>query len=602
MTRPGNTSVLSLLLVTLAACGGGNTNPSPPPPPPPPPPTPVASVTVTPATASLVPQQTQTLTAATLDASGNPLSGRAVAWSTSAAAVATVSTSGVVTAVGAGTATVTATSEGRTGSAAITVAEGGQVSPTGGTVEAMGGAVRIAVPAGATANPVAITVATAARPTDSLTPGVYAVVGGSYVFGPAGTTFSSPVTVTVKYDLAKLPPWALPSDLALYHYTGGAWVKLPNLVVDTAARTVTAKTSSFSPFTIGTRLPPGALTPAVGSVNFIERSVRFAASIPDHSSTGLKYEWNTTGRHGAISPLFANEALYTMTEASLPLGDLDQVQVIIRGPIDPATPEIIVPLASAEATVNANLAFSFEVNPDFSEVVFGGTKNFSALVRDPSGAEYRNPSGLAILKVWTSSQLHGDLDIHSPDHKTDVTRGIYTAKTAKNSRETPPRVDEVSVDFYIGYLKQYTTIESYLGGSRARVDSVVPRYDIKHGTANAFVEVEPRTLLAKFTVRTIPTPGGACKTADALIAKVDGATSYDLTVTGIVGSPLGTTIHRVVTGTTSVGTIMDVYDGGTFYGVPLDGGCNTIPEHIANRETIYRNQYTPAVFKVKTTP
>jgi len=82
---------------------------------------PVATVGVNPATASVPVGQTATLSAVIKDAAGNTLTGRTVAWTTSAAAVATVSTSGVVTGVAPGTATITATSEGKSGTAAITV-------------------------------------------------------------------------------------------------------------------------------------------------------------------------------------------------------------------------------------------------------------------------------------------------------------------------------------------------------------------------------------------------------------------------------------------------------------------------------------------------
>jgi len=82
---------------------------------------PVATVTVTPATATVAEDATVTLAAATKDASGNVLTGRAIAWSSSDTAMATVSQSGVVTGKKKGTATITATSEGKSGSAAITV-------------------------------------------------------------------------------------------------------------------------------------------------------------------------------------------------------------------------------------------------------------------------------------------------------------------------------------------------------------------------------------------------------------------------------------------------------------------------------------------------
>ena len=81
----------------------------------------VASVNVTPPTASITVGQTTTLTAQTLDANGNALTGRAVAWASSNTGIATVSETGVVTGVAPGDATVTATSEGKSGTATVTV-------------------------------------------------------------------------------------------------------------------------------------------------------------------------------------------------------------------------------------------------------------------------------------------------------------------------------------------------------------------------------------------------------------------------------------------------------------------------------------------------
>ena len=91
--------------------------------------TPVASVTVTPSSAAIVVGQTIGLTATPRDASGAPLAGRAIVWSSDNAAVATVSGSGLVTGQGAGTATITATSEGQSGTAAVTVS-----APSGSAV------------------------------------------------------------------------------------------------------------------------------------------------------------------------------------------------------------------------------------------------------------------------------------------------------------------------------------------------------------------------------------------------------------------------------------------------------------------------------------
>ena len=81
----------------------------------------VSSVRVTPTLSSITVGGTVHLQAQPLDASGNPLDGRTVTWSSDNQAAATVDNSGVVTGVATGTANITATSEGKTGTAGINV-------------------------------------------------------------------------------------------------------------------------------------------------------------------------------------------------------------------------------------------------------------------------------------------------------------------------------------------------------------------------------------------------------------------------------------------------------------------------------------------------
>ena len=82
---------------------------------------PVASVTVTPASANLQTGQTVQLTATARDASGNPLSGRVMTWTSTNTSIATVNGTGLVSGAGAGSATITATSEGQSGTSTVTV-------------------------------------------------------------------------------------------------------------------------------------------------------------------------------------------------------------------------------------------------------------------------------------------------------------------------------------------------------------------------------------------------------------------------------------------------------------------------------------------------
>src|SRR5207245_4640516 len=82
---------------------------------------PVVSVAVTPVAPSVYVGATAQLAATLRDVNGNPLSGRAITWTSSDAAVATVSGTGTVTGVAVGTATITATSGGQSGATTVTV-------------------------------------------------------------------------------------------------------------------------------------------------------------------------------------------------------------------------------------------------------------------------------------------------------------------------------------------------------------------------------------------------------------------------------------------------------------------------------------------------
>ena len=120
MPRLFTAATAACLVLALAACGADGDSPSSPdngggtP-------APVSSVAITPTTATIVIGKTNQLSAVAKDAAGNVLTGRAIAWTTSAAAVATVDANGLVTAVAVGTATVAASSEGKSAQAAITV-------------------------------------------------------------------------------------------------------------------------------------------------------------------------------------------------------------------------------------------------------------------------------------------------------------------------------------------------------------------------------------------------------------------------------------------------------------------------------------------------
>jgi hypothetical protein len=73
-----------------------------------------------------------------------------------------------------------------------------------------------------------------------------------YDFGPTGATFSQNITITMKYDLAKLPANVTESSLVIAYYdtVSGTWINLSNIVVDTVNKTVSGQTNHFSQFAV----------------------------------------------------------------------------------------------------------------------------------------------------------------------------------------------------------------------------------------------------------------------------------------------------------------------------------------------------------------
>ncbi len=89
---------------------------------------PIASVTVVLSSSAIPSNGTAQATGTPRDASGNPLAGRAITFTSSNPAVATiVATTGVITATGPGTSTITATVEGQSGTSTLTVCQVGIV-------------------------------------------------------------------------------------------------------------------------------------------------------------------------------------------------------------------------------------------------------------------------------------------------------------------------------------------------------------------------------------------------------------------------------------------------------------------------------------------
>jgi hypothetical protein len=118
------------------------------------------------------------------------------------------------------------------------------IGPSGGQVEAAGGGATVAVPAGAltTSTNVTVTGTSATAPTGTTS------VGAPYLFGPEGTQFAQPVTVTLAFDPTQLPAGFTSADIVVFTAPAGTmqFSELPTTLSD--ATHVQATTTHFSIF------------------------------------------------------------------------------------------------------------------------------------------------------------------------------------------------------------------------------------------------------------------------------------------------------------------------------------------------------------------
>jgi uncharacterized protein YjdB len=259
----------------VAACGGEKSPAAP---------VPVASVTLSVNAATVVPAQTLQLTATAKDASGNTLSGRIVSWTSSDESKVRVDATGLVTGVAPGAGRITATSEGRTALADVSVRDGGLIAPTGGTVSAGNGAVTLAVPAGAVSQPIGVTVdAATSAPQDPRT-----VAGAAFEFGPSGTVFAQPVSLTLRYSPSGIGNGSPESALKLHKAVGSGWQEVAGSTVDTDANAVSAPISSFSTYAVLGRHAVDRLTISVpGAPLTVGGTVQLSAAVLDAAGNAL---------------------------------------------------------------------------------------------------------------------------------------------------------------------------------------------------------------------------------------------------------------------------------------------------------------------------
>lgn len=211
------------------------------------PPAAAVRITAAPSDGVLLVGASTTLGASVTSATGSTLS-RVVQWSTSNGAIASVSAAGGLLGVAAGPVLVIARVDAVADTILVSVRVPIPMTPAGAaapvTTAVLGGAVSLTVPPAA-GSATQLTVAPAALlPDDDRL-----LAGAAFDFGPSGTTFSTPVTMSLRYTPAAVPA-AKRARLRIHRVEDDGSLTLLEGSVDEASALVSAQVSSFSTYAL----------------------------------------------------------------------------------------------------------------------------------------------------------------------------------------------------------------------------------------------------------------------------------------------------------------------------------------------------------------
>lgn len=265
------------------------------------------------------------------DAGGSAIDDIEVAWSSSNENVVRVDDNSTLRTWGLGTARVIARSGEAADTLHIEVVPPSQaqtttetVSPAGGTVSTQSGT-SLHIPAGALQSTTTITIEPALIDPDqhaSLVPGT------AFEFGPDGTRFNQPVTITIPYDQGLLPAGVTEDQLRLFRLESSGWVQVPNSSVDVASGTVSGQTTHFSLYAVrAVRSGQTEITvsgPLVISAEFGRNfGARFVVIAENEESVqSLQYTVNGGPAQGVtITPSDSVESRFAIPYSQLQRGD-----------------------------------------------------------------------------------------------------------------------------------------------------------------------------------------------------------------------------------------------------------------------------------------
>jgi len=114
----------------------------------------------------------------------------------------------------------------------------------------------------------------AEKPVSLIPPQDATIIGAVYELTPPGTTFTSPVKLTLSFNPEELPEEATEDDVYIASYADGQWQKLSYKQVDTGSHRVATQIDYFTRYAVlvaGKEIPPVPPTPDAGDNTTADR-------------------------------------------------------------------------------------------------------------------------------------------------------------------------------------------------------------------------------------------------------------------------------------------------------------------------------------------
>ena len=217
--------------------------------------------------------------------------------------------------------------------------------------------------------PFALATATTFSATATTGPASSTLVGSTaYELSPS-VSFSTPVTVTIKYAMASIPSIVKEDELGIYKAVNNQWQEVAGSTVNSTDKTVTASVSSFS--TYGILGAPVATVTATAPDSSLD--IGGTAQI---TAAGVSAGGNTL-ENRPITFSSSNTGVATVTGSGLVTGVAGGSANITAASAE--GPQAVVPItvAAAVASVTATAASS--------SIPIGGTSQITAEAKDASG-------------------------------------------------------------------------------------------------------------------------------------------------------------------------------------------------------------------------